>query len=210
VTAADPADLCVVPGFLTTAEQRRVARVVREIDPGFYVPTLWNGGRMRLRMNCLGRHWSARTYRYDRVRDIDGREAAPIPPTLRRLARRALTATGYWDGRLRDFDVCVVNWYDEADGRLGLHRDDSESAEALASGYPVVSLSVGATAVFEVGGLSRGDAKRDVELASGDLVLFGRSMRLAYHGVRRLRPGTTPAGLGFDGPGRLNLTFRVL
>ena len=47
-------------------------------------------------------------------------------------------------------------------------------------------------------------------LDSGDLVLFGRSRRLAYHGVKKIIPGTTPPALGFDEPGRINLTFRVL
>jgi alkylated DNA repair protein (DNA oxidative demethylase) len=74
----------------------------------------------------------------------------------------------------------------------------------------VVSLSVGATALFTIGGPSRQDPQEVHPLESGEVVLFGRSMRLAYHGVRRLVRGTTPPELGLPAPGRLNLTFRIL
>jgi alkylated DNA repair protein (DNA oxidative demethylase) len=93
---------------------------------------------------------------------------------------------------------------------LGDHSDNSESPEALASGYPVVSLSVGASCVFRIGGLERRGHYEQHVLDSGDLVIFGRSRRLAYHGVKKIIPGTTPPDLGFDEPARINLTFRVL
>jgi hypothetical protein len=44
----------------------------------------------------------------------------------------------------------------------------------------------------------------------GDIVLFGRFMRLAYQGVSRIVCGTTPPGPGLDTSGRLNLIFRIL
>ena len=70
--------------------------------------------------------------------------------------------------------------------------------------------AIGFLFVFTVGGLSRQDPQEQHLLESGDVVLFGRSMRLAYHGVTRILRGTTPPGLGFETPGRLNLTFRIL
>ncbi len=199
-------------GFLSPQEQRDIVAWVLRIEPGFYVPVLRNGAKMNLRMNCLGYHWSARSYKYTKVRDVDDREAAPIPDYLQEAARRALVQTDYWHGPgpLRPFDICIVNLYAEDGGKLGAHADNSESPEALASGYPVVSLSIGATAVFTVGGLSRKDPQVPHLLESGDAVIFGRSKRLVYHGVTRLLPGTTPAGLGLPEPGRLNFTFRVL
>jgi alkylated DNA repair protein (DNA oxidative demethylase) len=194
------------PGFLSLAEQRSIARQAFRIEPGFYRPVLANGSKMHVRMNGLGWHWSAITYEYSRERDVDGQPAAAIPTTWQRIARRALRVSGFATGsRVASFDVCLVNWYDEIDGRMGLHRDNSEQSDA-----PVVSLSIGATAIFLMGGLKRTDPTERIDLASGDLLVFGRSRRWAYHGVRRLIRGTTPEKLGLPEAGRLNLTFRRL
>jgi alkylated DNA repair protein (DNA oxidative demethylase) len=205
-------DFVIRSGFLSFAEQACVATTVIGISPGFYVPRTRWGQPMRLRMNCLGRHWSARDYKYHLVRkDVDGLPCAPIPDGLQVLARRALLDTGYLaPSEVRPYDVCIANLYSvKTGGKLGDHIDNSEGAEAIASGYPVVSLSFGASCVFRTGGLNRTDPYERHVLASGDLVIFGRSKRLAYHGVSRLLPGTTPAGLGLSEE-RLNLTFRVL
>lgn len=205
-------DVVFKKSFLTLAEQKQVLEQVLRIEPGFYVPVLRNGKRMNLRMNCLGHHWSAVTYKYTRIRDVDGQEAAPIPDFLRELARRAVDETGYWTGpgSVPDYDICIVNLYDEDEGKLGVHADNSESQHSLDAGYPVVSLSIGATAIFTIGGLTRRDPQERHHLESGDVVLFGRSKRLAYHGITRLVRDTTPPELGFLSPGRLNLTFRIL
>ena len=199
-------------GFLSPAEQRRVVEIVSSVTPGSYVPKTRWGKSMNLRMNCLGRHWSAKDYKYHPTRvDVDGLPCAPIPDELQAMARRAVIETEYQEPRdFRAFDVCIVNQYAEEGGKLGDHVDNSEGPEALASGYPVVSLSVGAACVFRVGGLKRTDPYEKFTLESGDLVLFGRSKRLAYHGVQKLLPGTTPQGLGLQQGERINLTFRVL
>jgi len=135
-----------------------------------------------------------------------------VPEFLQTVARQAVFETGFWreDAPLPPYDICIVNWYDEAHGKLGVHADNSESDASLAAGYPVVSLSIGATCIFMMGGLKRKEPQREYLLESGDLVLFGRSMRLAYHGVKKIVRGTTPPALGFAEPGRLNLTFRIL
>jgi DNA oxidative demethylase len=205
------ADLVVRKAFLTPDEQRAVVERVMNITPGFYVPTTRWGKSMNLRMNCLGRHWSARTYKYHPERvDIDQQPCAPIPDDLQALARRALVETGYLrQDEPRPYDTCIVNLYEQQGGKLGDHVDGSEGAEALASGYPIVSISIGAACVFRMGGPKRTDPYQKFTLESGDLVIFGRSMRLAYHGVSKLLPDTTPPGLGLADQ-RLNLTFRVL
>jgi alkylated DNA repair protein (DNA oxidative demethylase) len=207
-----PDDVLIRPTFLSPAEQRGIVETVLGVSPGFYVPRTRWGQAMSLKMNCLGRHWSARDYKYHPTRtDVEQLPCAPIPADLQDLARRAVLETGYLvPAEYRQFDVCVVNLYPEATGKLGDHVDNSESAAALASGYPVVSLSVGASCVFRVGGLARTDPYVKHTLSSGDLFVFGRSKRLVYHGVRKILTGTTPADLGLPEPGRINLTFRVL
>jgi DNA oxidative demethylase len=205
-------DVIFKKSFLTPAEQKEVYDTVRCIEPGFYVPKLRTGAKMNLLMNCLGYHWSAVTYKYMKVRDVDGCEVAAIPTSLQALAHRAVLETNYWSDpdEVPPYDICIVNFYDENDGKLGIHADNSETGESLAKGFPVVSLSIGASAVFTIGGLKRQDPQEKYLLESGEVVLFGRSMRLAYHGITRIVRGTTPAELGFEKPGRLNLTFRIL
>jgi alkylated DNA repair protein (DNA oxidative demethylase) len=205
-------DLVIRKGFLSLAEQKDVLAQVARIEPGFYRPRLRTGAQMNLLMNCLGWHWSAVSYRYTRLRDVDNQPAAPIPNFLQLLTRRALDETNYWRGPepVPPYDICIVNWYDEASGKLGVHADNSETEQSLTAGYPVVSLSIGATCIFTFGGLTRKEPQREIPLYSGDLVLFGRSLRLAYHGVKKIVRGTTPAGLELKEPGRLNLTFRIM
>jgi alkylated DNA repair protein (DNA oxidative demethylase) len=157
---------------------------------------------MSVRMLCLGRHWNAQRYAYEDVRsDVDGHAVPPLPDVLSAIAARAASDAGFAFSP----DICIVNWYGAA-SRMGLHQDKDESPESIASGAPVVSLSIGDTARLLFGGMRRKDAVEPIHLESGDLFVFGGPARLRYHGVTRILPGTAPAGLGFDG--RLNLTFR--
>ncbi|HWP98922.1 MAG TPA: alpha-ketoglutarate-dependent dioxygenase AlkB [Vicinamibacterales bacterium] len=194
----------LIEGFLDLDAQRALVARCRELEAacGMYTPVVRGGRRMRLRMLCLGRHWNALTYRYEAARtDFDGRLVPPLPDDLAALARRAAAEAGM----PLDPDICLVNYYDEG-GRLGLHQDKDESPEAIASGAPVVSISVGDTAKFLLGGLRRRDPVEALWLRSGDALVFGGPARLRYHGVARILPGTAPPGLELSG--RYNLSFR--
>ncbi len=192
-------------GWLDLDAQRAiVARclALADGDTPAYVPTVRGGGKMHVRMLCLGRHWNGRLYRYEPTRaDYDDRPAPPLPDEFRAAARAAARAAGMD----LDPDVCIMNLYG-ADGRMGLHQDKDESEASLASGAPVVSISIGDTARFLFGGVRRRDPVEAIGLASGDAFVFGGPARLRYHGVTKIVPGTAPAALEFAG--RVNLTFR--
>jgi DNA alkylation damage repair protein AlkB len=167
-----------------------------------YVPTVRGGGKMHVRMLCLGRHWNGKTYRYEPTRsDFDGLPAPPLPEGLRTLASDLAASVGMTIAP----DICILNVY-EADGRLGLHQDKDETEASLAQGVPVVSVSLGDTARFLFGGVRRKDPVEPILLESGDAFVFGGPARLRYHGVSRIFPGTAPPALRFAG--RFNLTFR--
>ena len=169
--------------------------------PG-YVPVVRGGGKMHVRMLCLGRHWNGTTYRYERARtDYDQLDVPPLPPAFRELARDIAASV---DMRL-DADLCILNQYDH-EGRMGLHQDKDESESSLAAGVPVVSISLGDTARFLFGGLRRRDPVEALLLESGDAFVFGGPARLRYHGVSRIVPATAPPELGLAG--WFNLTFR--
>ncbi len=192
-------------GCLALAEQRAVAQACRALmdgPAGGYVPTVRGGGKMSVRMLCLGRHWNPRTYTYEPTRaDHDHAPVGPVPPAFVALAARVAREAGY------EFtpDICLINFYGP-DGRMGLHQDKDESRASIEAGEPVVSLSIGDTARFLFGGLRRRDPVEALLLESGDAFVFGGAARLRYHGVTRILPGTAPAALGLEG--RFNLTFR--
>jgi alkylated DNA repair protein (DNA oxidative demethylase) len=191
--------------YLTLDEQRTLVercRVFLDGPAGGYVPTVRGGGKMRVRMCCLGRHWNPLTYSYEATRsDHDGAPVPPVPDDLRELASRVGAEAGY---RFVP-DICLINWYGP-EGRMGLHQDKDESRSSLEAGLPVVSISLGDTARFLFGGLRRREPISDLLLESGDAFVFGGPARLRYHGVSRILPGTAPRGLGLEG--RFNLTFR--
>jgi alkylated DNA repair protein (DNA oxidative demethylase) len=167
-----------------------------------YVPIVRGGGRMHVRMLCLGRHWNANTYQYEATRaDFDGMPVPPLPPDLRALAQEIAAGAGM---RIEP-DLCLINYYD-AEGRMGLHQDKDEGPVSIGAGIPVVSISIGDTARFLFGGLKRRDPIEAMPLESGDAFVFGGPARLRYHGVSRIMPGTAPPELGING--RFNLTFR--
>jgi alkylated DNA repair protein (DNA oxidative demethylase) len=121
---------------------------------------------------------------------------APWPPApARLLAVWAALAPG-----APSPEACLINLYD-ATARMGLHQDRDE-AELSA---PVVSLSLGDTALFRVGGLTRGGPSRSFRLGSGDAMTLGGPGRLAFHGVDRIYAGSST--LLAEG-GRINLTMR--
>jgi alkylated DNA repair protein (DNA oxidative demethylase) len=191
--------------WLSLDEQHTIAARARaNVDgpAGAYVPTVRGGGRMRVRMVCLGRHWNPLTYRYEATRaDHDHAPVGPVPFEWVALASRIAADAGFTFTP----DICLVNLY-AADGRMGLHQDKDETPESLAAGHPVVSISIGDTARFLFGGSKRREPVEAILLESGDAFVFGGPARLRYHGVTRIVAGTAPAALGIEG--RFNLTFR--
>jgi alkylated DNA repair protein (DNA oxidative demethylase) len=195
-----------LPRYLSLERQRALLDECRALVNGAvpaYVPTVRGGGKMHVRMLCLGRHWNGKTYRYESSRsDFDDLAVPPLPESFRQLAAEIGKAAGM----ILAADLCILNYYDVSDGRMGLHQDKDESERSLAAGLPVVSVSIGDTARFQFGGLKRRDALQTIPLESGDAFVFGGASRLRYHGVTRILPRTAPPELELEG--RFNLTFR--
>ena len=186
------------PGHLDAAAQADLAGEVmarlEQAPP--YRPVTPGGRAMSVRMSNFGpAGWvtDARGYRYQDVHPETGLAWPDIPSRLLSLWAELVDPD-------RPPDACLVNLYD-ADARMGLHQDRDEDDLTV----PVLSLSLGDTALFRIGGTTRRDPTRSVRLASGDVCgLFGPA-RLAFHGIDRILPGSSR--LLEDG-GRINLTLR--
>lgn len=131
-------------------------------------------------------------YRYQATHPLTGKPWPDIPPALTELWREIAHAP--------DAECCLINLYREG-ARMGLHQDKDERALSA----PVVSVSLGDEALFRIGGSKRCDPTQSVMLLSGDVVMFGGPARLAYHGIDRIRPGSSSL---IPGGGRINLTMR--
>ena len=86
---------------------------------------------------------------------------------------------------------------------MGLHQDRDEADFT----EPVVSISLGDDGLFRMGGTERGDPTESLWLNSGDVVVMGAASRLCFHGIDRIKPGTSTL---LENGGRLNLTLRVV
>lgn len=197
-----------VPDWLTLDEQRNLVASCREWarpPAGLRTVRTPGGGVMTARQVGLGWHWFPYGYARTAV-DGDGAPVKPMPPWVASLGRAAVAAAygdaGGLDETADEYDIALINFYD-AEARMGMHRDADEKSPS-----PVVSLSLGDSCVFRFGNTeTRTKPYTDIELRSGDLVVFGGPSRLAYHGVPRVYAETAPPDLGLTG--RLNITLRV-
>jgi len=119
-----------------------------------------------------------------------------MPAPFRELAAQAAAAADYPAFRP---DACLINRYLPG-ARLSLHQDRNERDFA----HPIVSVSLGLPAIFQFGGLQRGDAVDRFALRHGDVAIWGGPSRLRFHGIAPLKEGDHPR-LGRQ---RINLTFR--
>ncbi len=189
-----------LPDYLDRAAQEHLVNLVRQIaaEAPLYIPEIPGTGRpMSVRMtNCGPLGWvtdKAKGYRYQARHPVTDKPWPAIPPELLEL----------WE-KIADYpkppEACLINFYSD-DAKMGLHQDKDEKAFDA----PVLSISLGNTCLFRVGGLNRKDPTGSFRLSSGDIVILGGEGRLAFHGVDRIYPGTSTL---LRQGGRINLTLR--
>jgi DNA oxidative demethylase len=149
--------------------------------------------------NCGALGWMSDRagYRYQATHPETGEPWPPMPDMLYGLWTR-LTGCAYPP------EACLVNFYGE-NARMGLHVDRDEAARTA----PVVSISLGDTAIFRVGTETRRGPTQSARLQSGDVVILENEARHAHHGIDRVIPGTSRLLEGlFPDIRRINLTLR--
>lgn len=197
--ASNVRGVAVWPGFLDAAAQAVLLDDLRAVVAAapFYTPVTPRGQAMSVRMTSAGQFgWFSdrRGYRYV-DKHPSGTPWPAIPDSIMAVWRAV-------SGCARDPECCLINLYRDS-ARMGLHQDRDEAD----FGCPVVSISLGDDGLFRVGNVTRGGKTESVWLQSGDVALMGGTARLAYHGIDRIRPGSSTL---LDGGGRINLTLRVV
>lgn len=189
----------LLDGYLDAESQRRLVETVRAClrAAPLFTPLMPRTGKpFSVRMSNAGPlGWvSDRSgYRYQPLHPVTGNPWPDMPAALLRL----------WDdlsGCLAPPEACLINWYGPT-ARMGLHQDRDEADFSA----PVLSVSLGDSCRFRLGGRNRADPTRSFELRSGDVLLLEGESRLAFHGVDRILPGTSTL---LGQPGRINLTLR--
>ncbi len=197
--AVNLAGVNIHKGYLSALAQAELVSDLRQVVSAapLFVPQTKRGLPMSVRMTAAGEFgWIADRGGYRYAREHPSGLAWPAIPESVLAVWRGLS------GVERLPECCLVNFYDTA-ARMGMHQDRDEADFAM----PVVSISLGDDALFRVGGVIRGGKTQSIWLQSGDVAVMGGDARLAYHGVDRLRPGSSsllPKG------GRINLTLRVV
>jgi len=193
-----------LPGYFDRAAQLGLVGELKMAvaDSPFFTPAMPRTGKpFSVRMTNLGPlGWVSdreRGYRYQATHPVTGRPWPPIPGMILDLWR-SIAAYAHPP------EACLVNYYAPT-ARMGLHQDSDEEDFSA----PVVSISLGDSCLFRIGGRARGGATSSLKLSSGDVVLLGGDARLAFHGVDRIHPGTsTLLSEWFPEGGRINLTLR--
>ncbi len=154
------------------------------------------GGTMSVATtNCGSFGWvsDTRGYRYAAIDPLSDLAWPAMPDEFSAIAANAALEAGF--GQFQP-DACLINRY-QSGARMGMHQDVDERDFA----QPIVSVSIGASAIFMWGGVARSDPFVSVPLNDGDVVVWGGAARKNFHGVRPLKAGEASAM-------RYNLTMR--
>lgn len=188
-----------LPGYFSREQQEQLLAILRDAvtTAPLFTPVMPRTGTpFSVRMTNLGPlGWvSDRTgYRYQPTHPDTGQPWPAMPDVLNKLWADVANYP-------HPAEACLVNFYNST-AKMGLHQDKDEQDFAA----PVVSVSLGDTGLFRIGGTTKGGKTQSVKLASGDVLVMGGESRLCYHGIDRIIAGTSI--LLKDG-GRINLTMR--
>lgn len=187
------------PHLFDAASQADLVAAIRDVlrTVPLFQPVMPRSGKpLSVRMsNCGPLGWVAdkKGYRYQPTHPDTGQSWPSIPSVLLDLWSNV-------SGEAAPPEACLINHY-QPGARMGLHQDSDEQAVES----PVVSVSLGDTAVFRFGGVTRGGKTQSIKLQSGDVLVMGGPSRMIFHGVDRILTGSSSL---LRQPGRINLTLR--
>ena len=174
------------------SDLREIVKVAPLFSP--YVP---GGNKMSVNMTSAGKYgWFSDTKGYRYIsRQKNGNNWPQIPNSILEIWQKFVSSE-------RNPDCCLINYYSK-DAKMGLHQDNDEAD----FDWPVLSISLGDDALFRIGNVEKGGKTDSLWLNSGDIVVMGGAARLKYHGIDKIRSGTSNL---LKNGGRINLTLRVV
>lgn len=191
-------DVALWQGYLDRPHQQALVDDIRAVlrQAPLFAPVTPSGKPMSVHLSSAGAvGW---------ITDRSGYRYSPTHPNGQTWPAIPESVLAIWMAlapQARQPDCCLINWYGP-EARMGLHQDKDEADFS----QPVLSISLGDDGLFRIGNTTRGGTTQSVWLRSGDVLSLGGPARLVYHGVDRIRPGSSTL---LDAPGRINLTLRV-
>jgi len=188
---------------LSREQQQAILDTIRTVvkTAPLFTPTMPRSGtKFSYRMtSCGDLGWVAdsRGYRYQQCHPVTNKPFPAIPEVIRKLAIALALEAG-----TQDFnpESCLINFYKKGE-KLGLHQDTSEKNLSA----PVVSISLGDSGIFLLGGKERTALTEKYLLQSGDCLVLGGESRHYFHAFRGILPNSSTL---LKRGGRLNLTIR--
>ena len=187
-----------LPAFAQPAQLHDCLQSILAVSPFRFMQTPRGFQMAAEQTNCGALGWitDRRGYRYESLDPLTDVAWPAMPSLFTDLATRAAGVCGF-DSFVPD--ACLINRYAVGKG-MSAHRD----ADEVDFSQPIVSVSLGLPARFFVQGESGKGKSVPLDLVSGDVVVWGGTSRLFYHGVRPLKAGVD----SLFGECRVNLTFR--
>ena len=233
-----PYGVVYLPNFLTVAESQRLVNETDKLTLShpFLIQKTRNESGVAF-SNMFMTHAGKWTYygeghKGEKNTFIERPDAISIPPVLFEYSKRAVEAAldkspGAFnrppfetlDGGKDDAFTALFNFYPRQWGALRMHRDIAEESSKPGTAlYPVISFSVGDTGTFlitpdEVPDDRDREVKEaiQIELRSGDAILFGGKARTIRHGILAIDKTGVREQQGLKMvDGRLNITLRTL
>ena len=193
-------DVVLLRAFVLSAEEEILADLanVREATPLRKMVTAGGKPMSVMTASCGGLGWVSdhQGYRYAATDPLTGQPWPAMPASFRHLAQQSAEIAGFPGF---EPDSCLINRY-AIGAKMGLHQDKDEQD----FNQPIVSVSLGVPAVFQIGGHKRSDQALKLPLYHGDVLVWGGESRLRFHGVMPVKAGIHPV----LGATRINLTFR--
>jgi alkylated DNA repair protein (DNA oxidative demethylase) len=189
--------LTLITEKLSAPERKILIGEIGEIlkDAPLFTPQMpRTGANFHYKMsNCGALGWISDRlgYRYTHTHPTTGKPWPPFPPSLNAIIE--ILKQGEKIPNNYRAETCLINKYTQ-NSKLGLHQDNTEKNLSA----PIISISLGATGIFQIGGLKRSDPIEEIELKSGTILILSGEDRLRFHGLKKIINGTK----------RINLTIR--
>jgi len=202
-TSTLPDGLIYKENYLNIIQQEKIfdtIKILKKSAP-FRKLTTKSGKSFSAKITNCGDYgwWSdLKGYRYTKTDPDTNLPWPPMPKYLLNTIKNFVKTSNY---KYFSPNSCLINFY-ESNDKMGIHQDKDE----VNLKHPIITISIGASADFIIGGFSRSEKKMVLNLKSGSILILGGKSRMRFHGIKKIHNHTSPI---FSLKGRISLTFRI-